>query len=76
LPNQDVQKLIKDAEYTQRLRIDFPLYNYNPNIHLLIKGALDSLQSAAEEFEKGNIRGTLDDIRNVVTNYLTQVVVE
>ncbi|HEY9386568.1 MAG TPA: hypothetical protein VIP70_05985 [Nitrososphaeraceae archaeon] len=32
------------------------------------------MQYAADEFEKGNIRGVLVDIRNAVPNYLTQVV--
>jgi hypothetical protein len=60
LPDQDVQKLIKDSEYPQRPRIDVPLYNYDPNISSLIKGAFNCLQSAADEFEKGNVRGILD----------------
>ena len=76
MSNQDVQVLIKDSEYTQRLKIDIPLYNYNANGNDLIKGAYSCLQSAADEFEKGNVRGVLDDTRNAVTNHLTEVVVE
>jgi hypothetical protein len=73
LPDQDIQKLIKDSEYPQRLRIDVPLYNYDPNISGLIKGAFNCLQSAADEFEKGNVRGVLIDVRNAVTNHLTEI---
>lgn len=74
MPNQDVQRLIKDAEYAQKLRIDILLYNYNPSVNPLIKSAVNSLQSAAEEFEKGNVRGVLIETRNAVTNHLTDVV--
>ena len=76
LPNQDVEKLIKDSEYPQILRIDVPLYDYDPKINGLIKGAFSCLQSGADEFEKGNIRGVLVDTRNAVTNHLTQIVNE
>ena len=75
LPNQDVEKLIKDSEYPQILRIDVPLYDYDPKINGLIKGAFSCLQST-DEFEKGNIRGVLVDTRNAVTNHLTQIVNE
>jgi hypothetical protein len=74
LPNQDAQKLMKDAEYTQKLRIDIPLYNYNPDIDPSIKGASGCLQSASEELEKSNFHGTLINIRNAVTNHLTQII--
>jgi hypothetical protein len=45
--------------YTQKLRIDIPLYNYNPDIDPSIKGASGCLQSASEELEKSNFHGTL-----------------
>jgi hypothetical protein len=76
LPNQDIHRLIKDAEYPQKLKIEIPLYNYNPNVNSSINGAVSSLQSASKELEKGNFHGVLINTRNAITNHLTELIEE
>jgi hypothetical protein len=40
--------------------------------YCLIKGAFSCLQSAADEFDKGNMLGVFVNTRNAVINHLTQ----
>ncbi|MDP9287461.1 MAG: hypothetical protein M3P08_04605 [Thermoproteota archaeon] len=69
----DISKFLGIIHYTDKLTIELPLFNDISTVNQDIKAAINSLIDAAHEFEHGNYHGVLLNIRNAITNHLTEV---
>jgi hypothetical protein len=74
LSQSDLNQILNSVNYTEILKFETPLYDYNTSINQDLKSALGTLKIAAGHLKNGNYEGVMINVRKAITNHLTDIV--